>query len=453
VKTIKSDFVILGAGWSGLLAAFFLSRNTNKKVIILEKDTEAGGLARTLENQNFKFDIGGHALFFKEKENICFLRNLVGESSLVLKTSNAKIFLENKYLDYPPTLNSIINMDRRYMLNIIMDMFKLRKSKNNSSFEDWVKSHYGETLYSIIFADYTKKVWGVDCKDLSSSWSHKRIGDNNIFKLFFNFVIKHGVPKECLRYFYYPQEGIGTLVDSLASRLNDNCKLFKGVKIEQFSETNGRISDIKFVCNGQCININFSNAISTIPLSDLISMVPNVPADIAKESINDIRYRSLILIGLSFKRKLISNWYWCYFPSKKIEFSRLHEPKLWSSCLAPEDETFLCSEIFCDYNDIYWKMSDSEITKRVYASLLTSSLIKNGEGFTSSCVHRIRHAYPLCYLGYEGPLRRVKDFLGNYDNLHLVGRNGSHSYADMEECLNDIKDRVSKLMGSHTIKG
>lgn len=51
--------VILGAGPAGLTAAYELS-NLGVECVVLEQDAVVGGLARTVEYNGFRFDIGGH---------------------------------------------------------------------------------------------------------------------------------------------------------------------------------------------------------------------------------------------------------------------------------------------------------------------------------------------------------------------------------------------------------
>ncbi|MBE9555144.1 MAG: NAD(P)-binding protein, partial [Proteobacteria bacterium] len=53
------DVAILGAGFAGLTAGSLLARS-GAAVTIIEKDIAVGGLARTIERNGFRFDLGGH---------------------------------------------------------------------------------------------------------------------------------------------------------------------------------------------------------------------------------------------------------------------------------------------------------------------------------------------------------------------------------------------------------
>ena len=55
--------LILGAGLAGLSAAFHLPR---KETVLIERETEVGGLCRSREVDGFVFDCTGHLLHLRE---------------------------------------------------------------------------------------------------------------------------------------------------------------------------------------------------------------------------------------------------------------------------------------------------------------------------------------------------------------------------------------------------
>ena len=67
------DVVILGGGLSGLAAAYELAR-AGKKVIVLEKWNDVGGLARTIKVGKFSFDTGPHRWYTKTIHSNAFIR-------------------------------------------------------------------------------------------------------------------------------------------------------------------------------------------------------------------------------------------------------------------------------------------------------------------------------------------------------------------------------------------
>ena len=57
--------VIAGAGPAGLTAAFELLQRSNVRPIVLESDTQVGGISRTINYRGNRMDLGGHRFFSK----------------------------------------------------------------------------------------------------------------------------------------------------------------------------------------------------------------------------------------------------------------------------------------------------------------------------------------------------------------------------------------------------
>ncbi len=51
------DLIIVGAGPAGLTAAVE-AQNLGKKVLILESDSQVGGISRTVQQAGYRFDLG-----------------------------------------------------------------------------------------------------------------------------------------------------------------------------------------------------------------------------------------------------------------------------------------------------------------------------------------------------------------------------------------------------------
>ena len=102
-------YTIIGAGPSGLAAANELSKNKNK-VTVYEKTDLVGGLARTIEYKNCKYDIGPHRFYTLNKEVNEFYKNTLGADSITVKRLT-RIFYDKKYFYYPLSpFNTLINL-------------------------------------------------------------------------------------------------------------------------------------------------------------------------------------------------------------------------------------------------------------------------------------------------------------------------------------------------------
>ena len=72
------DAVIVGAGPSGLAAAYELCKSGGR-VIVLERLEQVGGLARTVAHDGCRYDIGPHRFFTRNQEVNQLFADVVSE--------------------------------------------------------------------------------------------------------------------------------------------------------------------------------------------------------------------------------------------------------------------------------------------------------------------------------------------------------------------------------------
>ncbi len=87
---------ILGGGLAGLALRYFIKHDTE----ILEKEAECGGLCRSIQENGFIFDQGGHLLFSKNKGVLGVLRKILG-NNVEKRRRNNKVYYDKRFLKYP----------------------------------------------------------------------------------------------------------------------------------------------------------------------------------------------------------------------------------------------------------------------------------------------------------------------------------------------------------------
>jgi len=116
------DVIIVGAGPAGLTAAYELSKY-QKKVLILEKKENVGGLAETKVFDSYRYDIGPHRFFTKNKEVYQIFLDVLGEDAVEVNRKT-RILFKNKYFDYPLTpINALFGLGFIEATRIIISYF------------------------------------------------------------------------------------------------------------------------------------------------------------------------------------------------------------------------------------------------------------------------------------------------------------------------------------------
>ncbi|MCK4544841.1 NAD(P)-binding protein, partial [candidate division WOR-3 bacterium] len=137
--------VILGAGLTGLSTAYFLQKS-NIPYTIIEKEGETGGLCKTIDIQNYKFDFTGHLLHLRNRgiKNFIF-KDLDLKDEFQTLRRNSKIYYKDKLIDYPfqANIDQLLEKDREECIDGYLNR---NQSIRINTFKDWIKKYFGDGL-------------------------------------------------------------------------------------------------------------------------------------------------------------------------------------------------------------------------------------------------------------------------------------------------------------------
>ena len=105
------------------------------------------------------------------------------------------------------------------------------------------------------------------------------------------------------------------------------------------------------------------------------------------------------------------------------------------------NHTALSLEYFENVDQGIWNKSDKELVELGKQELEKIGLITAGQ-VVDGMIMRISDAYPVYDNGYEKHLNAVLDFLAQFSNLELMGRNGQHKYNNMDIAMISAWDAV-----------
>lgn len=445
--------VVLGAGLSGLTVALELARR-GRRVVVLESDSEVGGLARTVAFGGYRFDVGGHRFHSSWPHVTAWVRDLLG-GDLVHVDRRSRIHLNGRYADYPLRLpNGLLALGApraaRVLASYLMARLWRRGRGPDVSFEDWVVHRFGRELFEVYFRPYTEKVWGMECSELSADWASQRIMLPSLAAAVRGSLFQLTTPPATLvSRFMYPPLGIGTIATRLAREATSTgmvtiCLNSQVFRLEESVSAGGW--RVLFREAGEERTVSGRQVVSTIPLSALVKMLPS--SGTAPNHLGDtLTYRSLICVFLAVDGCRISADTWTYFPDRDLLLGRTHEPANWSRQMAPRGKTSLCVEVFCTAGDETWQRRDQDLVNSVMAELDTLGFVRR-ERVLDAWLLRVPHAYPVFRVGYGTALDQVRGHLARWPTLHLAGRTGSFRYLNMDAVIAQALDLVKRLVGA-----
>ena len=433
------DLVIIGAGPAGLTAAYELSNN-DKKIIIIEKKSQVGGLAETKVFGNYRYDIGPHRFFTKNKEVYeLFLKILRDDAVEVNRTT--RIMFKNKFFNYPLTpINALFGLGIgesivsgfSYIFARLKSYLKISKISN---FEDWVVDRFGRKLFNNFFKNYTEKVWGIDCKNIGSDWAAQRIKGLSLstaikFALFPNSKKR---PKTLVDKFYYPRLGAGMLWEKFEDYVKGQD--VEVVKNKKVTGVNNNGDNFKITIEddlGNQTSIDTKNVFFSNPLLEFIDIYDaDIPESVitAAKSLN---YRNHISVHITIDKKLFDD-NWIYIHSPDLDMARISDFTNFSDDMSEEGKYPLTLEYFCFDEDEIWNKNNSDIIDFALKEL--KSIFDEEFNVVHSEVSRNAKAYPVIKTGYQEHIDVIKNWLADLHNITAIGRSGMFKYNNQDHAM------------------
>jgi protoporphyrinogen oxidase len=352
--------------------------------------------------------------------------------------------------------------------------FPIKKEKN---LEDFFINRFGKVLYKTFFKDYTEKVWGKSCTELSAEWGAQRIKGLSITKVLLHYLQSIFGSKEkdisqknketsLIDWFLYPKYGPGQFWETVAQMITDKGGMilfnsdFQKLKINEdksfdISYLNKTNSEIESFCNVDYV-------FSTTTVKHLIESMPNVPAELRNIS-NGLLHRSFITVGLLLENLSIKNKTkiatlnnlipdnWIYMQEHDVHMGRIQIFNNWSPFMVEdESKVWIGLEYFCDFGDKFWTMNDRDFIDMAISELVKVEIVEK-QSVLDSTIIRMEDTYPV-YFGTYDNFDLVRNYVDSIDNLFLIGRSGMHRYNNSDHSMLTAITAVQNIIEGKTDK-
>lgn len=453
--TPESPVVVIGGGPAGLTAAYELTRR-RAPVIVYEQDAQVGGLARTVEHEGFRFDIGGHRFFTKVPVVEQLWREVLGPDFLT-RPRLSRIYYRGRFFMYPlRPFNVVRNLGPWTSLLVLASYVwaHVRPVPDETSLAGWVSNRFGRRLYRMFFKTYTEKVWGIPCERIAAEWAAQRIMGLSlrtaVTSMFVRPKGKSSAIKTLIDQFEYPRLGPGMMWErftEIVRQRGGGVQL--GSRVTRIRHDGRRIASVDVTSNGATATVPAGHVISTMPVPKLIAAFdPPLPPE-AAEAAARLKHRDFLTVALMLRQAEVFPDNWIYVHDPSVRVGRVQNYKNWSPAMVPDPGwTCLGFEYFCNAGDDLWTMADADL-----AALATRELGQIGlarpDVVAGGIVVRANDAYPVYDSGYLDALAIVKHHLEPFANLQLVGRNGMHKYNNQDHSMLTALLAVHNLFGAN----
>ena len=446
--------LILGAGPTGLGAAYRLQEAGYSEWTLLEASQQPGGLATSfLDDKGFTWDIGGHVQFSHYPRYDRMIDEVVGEDR-IWHERDAWVWVHDRFVRYPfqYNLDDLCAGDRARALSGL-DAARARAAGAGASsrgrpdlqpknFREWIDSSFGAGIAELFMVPYNCKVWGYPLETLGVSWVGQRVAVLDLERA----RGRRRQPDGDLdwgpnRRFFYPlRGGTGAIWHRLAERLGDGMVEFGATVV-------GVDLDHRSVSLGDGRSLSYDTLVSTLPLDRLCRICERLDPKI-EQAAAALVHSSCHILGVGLRGMVpetLRQKTWIYCPGTESPYYRVTVLSNYSPNNAPEGCWSLMAEV-CE--TAHRPIEAKTLGSRVVAALRRDQLVPVHADVLSLWHRREEHGYPTPTVGRDAVLAQVLPAL-EARHVYSRGRFGAWKYevSNQDHSFMQGLELVERLLG------
>jgi protoporphyrinogen oxidase len=418
------EFVIIGAGPTGLGAARRLEEHGNSDWVMLEADSVAGGLSKSyVDDAGFTWDLGGHVQF-SHYEYFDKLMDECLPDGWLNHDRESWVWLLDRFVPYP-FQNNIWRLpaaERWECLKGIISLYKNPPTPRPTNFGEWISQTFGPGLARVFMRPYNFKVWAYHPEELQFGWVGERVAMVDLERVLENvFLERDEVSWGPNNRFRFPKSGgTGAVWKACAGMLPAERMRFN--VFVKFVDTARKVVVLS---TGE--QIEYQHLISSIPLDLLV-----FNSDLAEkhgEAAKKLVHSSTHVIGVGLNGRPpegVKTKCWMYFPEDNCPFYRVTVFSNYSPNNAADPATQW--SLMAEVSESPAKPVDqSRVMEDVIEGMLATKLIERREDIASLWHRRLEHGYPTPSLRRDEALKELLPAL-MARGVYSRGRFGAWKY-------------------------
>jgi len=412
---------------------------------VVEASSVVGGIARTVERDGWRFDIGGHRFFTKVPEIDRLWREILPAEHWLTRPRQSRIHFDGKLFNYPLNVGNVLrNLGPVEAVRCLMSYVwvRIRPPRDQSHFEGWVAARFGWRLYRKFFETYTQKVWGIHPSEIEADWAAQRIKDLSLLRA----VLDSMTPRRWRRSqitsliteFQYPKHGPGMLWEACRRKVEQAGSevLTKTAVVSIVRKSGVGVTAVRTIGrDGTSTEFPADHVISSMPLGELVErMDPPAPSEV-RNAARQLRHRDFLTVALIVPEASGFPDNWIYIHSPDVAVGRIQNFGSWSPHMVKRSKSCLGLEYFVTEGDSLWNMPDDELVRLAAEELARLGLVEQ-RLVEAGYVVRMPKAYPVYDEGFQTHVDTIREWLEcEVPNAHPVGRNGMHRYNNQDHSM------------------
>jgi protoporphyrinogen oxidase len=411
--------VILGAGLTGLGAAYRLTEQGHTAFDVYEHHRYVGGHAASFRTpEGFTFDEGGHVLFSHYPYFDAVVDRVLGQQRLRHRRESW-IWIAGGWVRYP-FQEHLFQLPAEMAYECLEGLLDVAGDgqRQPHNFREWILASLGAGIARQFMVPYNEKVWAHPLEVMDYGWIGERVATVDLRAVLRRFIYREESQWGPNSEFSYPLEGgFGGLAEAIAGAVDR--------RRVQLGRTAARIDPRRRVVTlRDGAEVGYEHLISTLPLPLLLRMLQGPMPEGVREAGSRFLRNRVFVIGVGVRGRTPSDKHWVYFPEPQYPFNRVTFLSNYSPRVVPEAGTYslLVEQAFSPYRPL-----DRERTIEATLEQLEALGWLRRERIVSVGAKGMSYAYPLPFLGRDRLLAEIQGFL-EAQGIYSRGRFGGWRY-------------------------
>jgi protoporphyrinogen oxidase len=416
--------LIIGAGPTGLGAAYRLRELGESSVLVLEGADHVGGLATSFrDDKGFTWDIGGHVQFSHYQYFDELMRKALGAEGWLHHQRESWAWMEERFVPYP-VQNNIRYLSKPTMWKCLEGMVELYKNpgaKAPRDFHDWILATFGRGFADVFMLPYNFKVWAHPPAQMNYQWVGERVAVVDLQRVLGNVIHE----RDDLSWgpnntFQFPKEGgTGAIWNSVAKLVgHEHIKLKTRVT---------RIDAKKKIAYTDKGEFQYEKLLNTMPLDRLVSIIDGADPAL-KTAASQLKRSTSHIVGIGMKGKPpehLRTKCWMYFPEGNCPFYRTTVFSNYSPQNVPSGGYW---SLMTETSESTEKaVSRATLVEDTVKGARATKLIPEGTEIVSTWMYSAEYGYPTPSLERDKALAAILPALDKLD-VFSRGRFGAWKY-------------------------
>jgi len=418
--------LILGAGPTGIAAAWRLNELGYSDWSLFEQEDHPGGLSASFVDQHgFTWDLGGHVLFSHYDYFDRLMDTALGDQ-WVPHERESWIWTHGRFVPYPFQYN-IRHLPAEAQWECVFGLVRLRKygppfSHPIGHLRDWILATFGEGLAKHFLLPYNLKVWAWPLEEMDYRWTGERIAVADLDRILDNIIAgRDDVGWGPNQTFRFPlRGGTGAIWQALASRLPQDRIHYRSRAVA--IDPQRRV--VRFE-NGD--EGHYDVLINTMPLDRLVELAG---LDDLRSHAARLDHNSMQVIGFGLageKPPALATKCWMYFPEANCPFFRVTVFSNYSPNNVPDAARYWSLMAEVSHSRHRPIIEPARLTDQVVEGLVATNLLPRQHQIVSLWQSHAPYAYPVPTLQRDEALAAILPALERL-GIYSRGRFGAWKY-------------------------